>query len=137
MDKNAIPVIYSIKATSEINHKVATGLRSAFEKRKIRLLINEIEAKEELIEKHGYLKKSTEEQVYLLKPFVQATALQNELVNLAYTINSGYIKIEEVGTATKDRYSSVGYCNYVANLLEQEILKESIKNDEMLNYCLF
>lgn len=137
IDKNAIPIIYSIKGNSELNHKVATGLRSAFEKRKIRLLINDIEAKEELIEKHGYLKKTSEEQVNLLKPFVQATALTNELVNLVYRVQSGYIKIEEVGTTTKDRYSSIGYGNYVATLLEQDILRTGIGDDEMLNFCLF
>lgn len=137
MDKNAIPLIYSIKANAEINHKVATGLRSAFEKKKIRLLINDIEAKEDLIESKGYLKKSEEEKVYLLKPYVQATALTNELVNLIYRVVSGYIKIEEVGTTTKDRYSSIGYGNYVATLLEQDILRTNMQNDEMLNFCLF
>lgn len=137
MDKNAIPIIYSIKANSEINHKVAVGLRTAFEKKKIRLLINDIEAREDLIEKKGYLRKSTEEQVNLLKPFVQSTALQNELVNLVYKVRSGYIKIEEVGTTTKDRYSSIGYGNYVATLLEQDILRSNVSDREMLNYCLF
>ncbi|WP_410988604.1 terminase large subunit domain-containing protein [Bacillus cereus] len=137
MDKNAIPLIYSIKANAEINHKVATGLRSAFEKKKIRLLINDIEAKEDLIESKGYLKKSEEEKVYLLKPYVQATALTNELVNLIYRVVSGNIKIEEVGTTTKDRYSSIGYGNYVATLLEQDILRTNLQNDEMLEFCLF
>ncbi|HDX9663363.1 TPA: terminase family protein [Bacillus cereus] len=137
MDKNAIPLIYSIKANSEINHKVATGLKGAFEKKKIRLLINDIEAKEDLIESKGYLKKSEEEKVYLLKPYVQATALTNELVNLIYRVVSGYIKIEEVGTTTKDRYSSIGYGNYVATLLEQDILRTNLQNDEMLEFCLF
>lgn len=136
LDKNAIPIIYSIKGSSEINHKVATGLRSAFEKKKIRLLINDIEAKEDLIEMKQFLKKSTEEQVYLLKPFAQATALTNELVNLVYKVSSGYIKIEEVGTTTKDRYSSVGYANYVATLLEQDLIKAN-NNDNILDYVLF
>ncbi|MDY7043678.1 terminase large subunit [Virgibacillus sp. M23] len=138
MDKNAIPLIYSIKGTSELNHKVATGLRSSFEKKKIRLLINDIEAKDDLIENYGYLKKDSDEQVYLMKPFVQATALQNELVNLVYKIQGGaYIKIEEVGTTTKDRYSSIGYANYVATLLEQDMLKTTASGEEMLGYCLF
>lgn len=137
MDKNAIPLIYSIKGNPELNHKVATGLRSAFEKKKIRLLINDIEAKEDLIEAKGYMKKSDEEKHYLLRPYVQATALTNELVNLIYRVQGGYIKIEEVGTTTKDRYSSIGYGNYVATLLEQEQLKLNLNNDEMLNYCLF
>lgn len=137
MDKNAIPVIYSIKANNEINHKVATGLRSAFEKKKIRLLMNDIEAREDMIQNKGLLKKPVEEQVYLLKPFVQSTALQNELVNLVYKVSSGYIKIEEVGTTTKDRYSSIGYGNYVANLLEQELIKTNVNDKELLNYCLW
>lgn len=137
MDKNAIPVIYSIKATAEINHKVAVGLRTALEKRKIRLLINDIEAKENLIEKNGYLKKSPEEQVNMLRPFMQTTALTNELVNLVYVVRSGYIKIEEVGTTTKDRYSSIGYGNYLATLLEQDILRANMNNRDYLNYCLF
>ncbi|MEX3625197.1 terminase large subunit domain-containing protein [Viridibacillus arvi] len=136
MDKNAIPIIYSIKGNPELNHKVAVGLRSAFEKKKIRLLINDIEAKEDLIERKSFLKKTTEEQVYLLKPFAQATALTNELVNLVYRVSSGYIKIEEVGTTTKDRYSSVGYANYVATLLEQDLIKAS-NNDDILKYVLF
>lgn len=136
-DPNAIPLIYSIKANSDINHRVATGLRSAFEKRKIRLLINDIEAKEDMIEKGGYLKKDSEEKKRLLMPFVQATALQNELVNLTYTVNAGKIKIEEVGTTTKDRYSSVGYANYFASLLEQDVLKTTVKDDELLGYCLW
>ncbi|PHD16135.1 terminase, partial [Bacillus wiedmannii] len=63
IDPNAIPIIYSIKGNAELNHKVASGLRIAFEKRKIRLLINDIEAKEDLIERKGYMKKTTEEQV--------------------------------------------------------------------------
>lgn len=137
MDKNAIPIIYSIKGNAELNHKVATGLRSAFEKKKIRLLINDIEAKEDLIERHGYMRKTTEEKVNLMKPFVQATALTNELVNLVYRVQSGYIKIEEVGTTTKDRYSSIAYGNYIATLLEQDILRANLANDEYLNYCLF
>jgi hypothetical protein len=137
MDKNAIPLIYSIKGNPELNHKVASGLRSAFEQKKIRLLINDIEAREELVETKGFLKKSSEEQTRLLKPFVQATALTNELVNLIYRVQSGYVKIEEVGTTTKDRYSSVAYGNYVATLLEQDILRANLSNNEYLNYCLF
>lgn len=136
IDPNAIPIIYSIKGNAELNHKVASGLRIAFEKRKIRLLINDIEAKEDLIERKGYMKKTTEEQVYMLRPFMQTTALTNELVNLVYEVRNGYIKIKEVGTTTKDRYSSIGYGNYVATLLENDILKTD-GNDDLLQYCLW
>ena len=137
LEENAIPVIYSIKANPEINHKVATGLRSALEKQKIKLLINDIEAREELIEEKGLLSKTEEEQVRLMKPFTQTTALMNELINLIYEVRSGFIKIKEVGTTTKDRYSSIAYCNYVANILEEELQKGKHGSDELLGFCLF
>lgn len=57
MDKNAIPVIYSIKGNPELNHKVANGLKVPLRNEKIRLLINDIEAKEDLIEKKASLKR--------------------------------------------------------------------------------
>ena len=136
-DENAIPVIYSIKATSEINHKIATGLRSALEKQQIRLLMNDIEAREELIENKGLLSKSEEEQLRLMRPFVQTTALTNELINLIYEVRGGYIKIKEVGTTTKDRYSSLAYCNYIANILEEDLKKDKHRSDELLGFCLF
>lgn len=135
-DENAIPLIYSIKANAEINHKIATGLRSALEKQKIRLLMNDIEAKEEMIQEQGYLSKSEYDQVRLIRPFVQTTALTNELINLVYEVRGGYIKIQEVGTTTKDRYSSIAYCNYIASELELE-LKNKDEFSELAKYCLF
>lgn len=136
LDENAIPLIYSVKANAEFNHKIATMLRSAFEKQKIRLLENEIEAKDDLIESQNYMKKSTEEKVRMLKPYSQSTALTNELVNLEYRVQSGFIKIEEVGTTTKDRYSSIAYCNYYASLLEDENLRKRSAST-ILDYLMY
>lgn len=136
LEKEAIPVIYSIKASAEINHYIATGLRTSFEKQKIRLLRSDIEIKEDFIESKGYLKKTADEQYRMLRPFVTTTALQNELINLIYEVRSGFIKIKEVGTTTKDRYSSLAYCNYYANELEKE-LKSNQSDDSILEYCMF
>lgn len=136
LEKDAIPVIYSMKATGEINHYVATKLRTAFEQKKLRLLMNDIEAREDMIESKSFLKKSADEQYRLLKPFVTSTALQNELINLVYEVRNGFIKIKEVGTTTKDRYSSIGYCNYYANILEEELTKDK-NTDDILAYCMF
>ncbi len=135
MDANALPVIFAIKADTIVNHEVATSLRSSFEKRKIRLLINDIEAREDMIANDKLLSKSTEEQVRMLKPFLQSTATQNELVSLGYEIRSGSISIKEEGNATKDRYSAIGYGNYLANVLERDLVKQT--NDDLLDYCLW
>ena len=87
--------------------------------------MNDIQKREELQEDKEYRKLPAEEQIRVLYPYVQATALVNELVNLEYTVRTGYIKIYEVGTTTKDRYSSIAYCNYYANELEKDLKEEA------------
>lgn len=128
-----IPVIYSIKANSKFNNDIANSLKVSLEKREIRLPINDIEKREELVAKGGFLKKSAEAQQRELYSFLQASALANELVSLEYLIRSGNIVIKEVGTATKDRYSSLAYCNYIADELENE-LKEDNKDNSYEDY---
>ena len=128
-----IPVIYSVKGNSKFNNDIATSLKVSLEKREIRLPINDIEKREELVAKGGFLKKSAETQQRELYSFLQASALANELVSLEYFIRSGNIVIKEVGTATKDRYSSLAYCNYIADELENE-LKEENKDNSYEDY---
>ena len=127
-DKNAIPLIYSIKVVkAEENHKMAMSLKNCFENKKIKLLVNEIEGKDHLIEKHDYMMKSIEEQGNLIKSYVQTTMLVNELVNLEAEIKSGLVKLKEIGRNRKDRYSSLSYTNYYASILEQDL---KIKEDD-------
>lgn len=121
-----IPVIYSMKGSSRLNNDIAISLKTSLEKREIRFPINDIEKREELVAKGGFLKKTAEEQQRDLYSFLQASALANELVSLEYIIRSGNIVIKEVGTATKDRYSSLAYCNYIADELEKELKNEGI-----------
>jgi hypothetical protein len=125
LDKNALPVIFSIKVVkAEVNHEIAMYLKTSFEKKTIKLLIGDIEGKDYLTEKHGYLNKSPEEQAKLIKPYVQTTILVNELVNLEYEIKSGFVKLRETGRNRKDRFSSLAYCNYFAKQLEAKLKKK-------------
>lgn len=116
-----LPFIVSYKASAEFNHECAVGLMTALQNRKIRLPINDIEQREYLIDKGNFLSKSVEAQQRELHSFQQASALSNELVTLEYEVR-GYIRIKEVGNATKDRYSSLAYGNYLANVLERELI---------------
>lgn len=120
-----LPIIYSMKGTSELNHEIAVGLKSSLEKGRLRLPMNDIQKREELVAAGGFLKKSKEEQSRQLYSYQQATALASELVALEYKIVSGNIKIVEVGNATKDRYSSLAYTNKIANDLEKQLQEES------------
>lgn len=137
LDDNALPVIYSLKvARMELNHEIAMELKSALEKGKLELLVNEIEGKEYLIEKHNFMSKSPEEQAELLKPYVQTTALVNEMVNLEYEMRNGYVKVKEVGRNRKDRYSSLAYGNYYAKLIEQDLLRDKNNNNQAVDFLL-
>lgn len=134
-DKSALPIIYSIKATKQINHEMAMLLKSSFEKKKIKLLINDIQGKEYLIEKQDYMKKSPTDKVNMLKPYTQTTLLVNEMVNLEYAAEGGYVSVKEVGRNRKDRYSSLGYANYYARILELKLKKK--RKVEARDYALW
>ena len=129
-DKNALPVIYTIKVTRvELNHEIAMSLKDCFQKKKIKLLINDMQGKDFMIEKLNMLKKSPEEQARMLKPYLQTTALVNELINLEYSLYGGFVRIREKGSARKDRYSSLAYSNYLAKQLEKDL--KIVKNNDM------
>lgn len=126
--------VYTVKASAPFNHEIAVSLKAVIENGKLQLPVNDIEKREELQSNKNYRSLSAEGKIRVLYPYVQATALVNELVNLEYTVRSGMIKIQEVGTTTKDRYSSIAYCNYYANELEKELKSE---NSNSLDYFMF
>lgn len=125
--RGSLPIVYTIaNPTATFNNDIAVGLLSAFEKKnKLKLLIDHLDARTEIVnDDPSFLKKTPEEQARYLAPFVQTTALVNELINLEYSLLKDNIRISEKGNARKDRYSSLAYCNYLANLLEEEEIKK-------------
>lgn len=123
-DKTALPVIFSVKVVKlDTNHEIAMSLKDAFQKRKIKLLVNEIEGRDFLVEKQGLLKKSPLEQAYKIRPYAQTTAMINELINLESQIYNGFVRIKEKGRNRKDRYSSISYGNFLAKILERDLKK--------------
>jgi hypothetical protein len=130
LDDNAIPVIFSIKVVKqEVNHEMAMGLKSDLEKGRIKFLVNEIQGKEYLTEKQGFLNKDIEDQSKLLRPFIQTTILVNEMVNLEYDVRNGFVKLKEVGRNRKDRVSSLMYACYLARILEEDLQDNSSDDD--------
>jgi hypothetical protein len=121
-DPNALPVIYAVKANSEFNHKIAMSLKTCFERKSIRLLVSESEAKDYLIKNKGYLKAEAEVQNEMLMPYLQTSLMVNEIINLEAELRNGFIKLTEVGKARKDRYSSLAYTNYFASVLEKDLV---------------
>lgn len=123
--QNPLPVVFSIKADRKLNHEIATTLRSNFQSGNIELLVNEIEARDMLSDKKWYKDASVEQKVDYEMPFVQTTLLVNELVNLEHEISGGLIKVKEKSGKRKDRYSSLGFANYLAKTLEDKNLSNT------------
>jgi hypothetical protein len=132
LDKNAIPLIYSIKGNLQLNHEIALSFRNSLLKKKIQILENEVNGKDYLDDRYEYHEKTVDEQIRLLYPYYQTTALINETVSLEYEIRNGYVKVYEVGTKRKDRYSSAAYANFYADQLERD--KFSVDSDDEYDY---
>lgn len=128
-----LKIVYTVKATADFNHRIAVQLKSAIETGKMRLPMNDIQRREDFISEGGFMKKSDIEQQRFLYSYQQASALVNELVNLEYEVRAGNIRIHEVGTTTKDRFSSLAYCDYYADELEKK-LKDDYSDEEALKY---
>lgn len=137
MEEDAPKVIYSIKASAQINNDMHVYTLDALKRGKLRLLIDENECKEVLLKYKGYEKLPVEEQVKFIQPYLQISLLAQEMVGLEKVdTNNNLIKLKEPSTKRKDRYSSIGYGVYVAKLLEKELNIETHYNEEV-SYVLW
>ena len=130
--QNASKRIFSIKGNLQLNSECAVSLRDNFRRGKIKLLISENEGKEYLNKLQGYGSLEHEQQSKLLSVYIQMTMLINEMINLEADVNtsSGLIRLKEPRSKRKDRFSSVSYSNYIANLLERDLLDSNDGYDE-------
>lgn len=132
MALGAIPVVYSLKPSLEPNHKMAQSLQDKFKTKSIRLLMNEMDAKYELTESSYFQELDPDEKSRMLLPYTQTTIMMYELINLEFTTAQGKIRLHEKGSNRKDRYSSIAYANYLADMIEQSELKSKYRSDEVI-----
>lgn len=140
-DKNALPVIYSIKVTganaAQTNHEMAVYTKTQFEKGRIKLLVNEVEGREYILDNQQSLKLTEEDIARLNACYFQTTRLITEMINLEMEVRSGFIKLTEPAGHRKDRYSSLAYGLYYIKQKEMELrVKEDKSNtlDILLKY---
>lgn len=122
------PVVYAIKASLEINSRIAVCMKNVLENRMIDLLVNHQEGVEEIQRIHqDYATADPETQVAYERPYLETVALINDMIALEYTVmnQTGTIRIEPKHGGRKDRYTSVSYGNYFADLLEKDLFTDS------------
>lgn len=121
-------VMYAMKATGDINHEIALGLKNDLLSYKIELPQNDVEIRKELEKVYGFSGLSGIEQARIILPFKETNILFKEMIDLDYMVNKGKIQIKEQGSNRKDRYSSVGYGNYLCNKIIEEFDSKSSTN---------
>jgi len=122
-------VIYVIRATNELNMKMAENLADAFMRGRFRLLIQENVAEEQMIlnKKLKYLDLKEGIRALIKYPYRQTEYFIGEAMNLEQVImDGGSFKLVTTGTARKDRYSSVSMGNHLATELERDLYKGGV-----------
>lgn len=140
-DENAEPIIYSIKASAQMNHEMANFLKQDFSTNRISLLLSRDDASGELADIiEGYDKFSAIEKEQLLDPFTESSLLMIELTNLdAKYSDNGLVNIVKPigGKVKKDRYSSLAYGIWYAHQLEKENLNKAKKSKSSWDSMMF
>jgi hypothetical protein len=121
-------VVFSIKASLEMNSAIAVCMKKTLTDRMIDLMVNHQEGIEEL-QRHvpEYAEADVDTQIFYERPYLETVALVNEMIALEYTVTdqTQLIKIAERATERKDRYTSVSYGNYFIELLEKDLFSDS------------
>ena len=127
---NAPKVVYSVRASGQLNSEIASNFKDSLRRGIIKLPVIEDEAKDILDGIKGYSSLPPELKVNFRLPYIQTTLMANEILNLEFEVSdAGNIKLKEVGGARKDRYSSVSYLNYFASELEVKNRKRNTDVD--------
>jgi hypothetical protein len=112
----------AIMGSPALNSTCALGLRNAIKDGSVRLLINEYDGDDSLMEIQSYYKLNASDKLDLKLPYINTTLLINELVNLEYETVNNVIKVKEKSGMRKDRYSSLSYNIYIAKQLERDLI---------------
>lgn len=131
---DAPKVIWSIKGNLSFNSECCNLLRSAFQQKKINLLLPVEDAENFLNESVKYNTLSIPEKQFYISPFLQTTLIIYELINLQYEIKNNNTVIYEKSGMRKDRYSSLSYNYWVQYQLEINNLRKSKQQFDIEDY---
>jgi len=128
---NAKPVIYPISATAKLNNDIAVDFRDKLQRSMCSFLVDESNGEDYLNKKNKDFSRNQDINLKLwyLHPYIEFMLMINETINLEYSMSGGNIKLDTIGTARKDRYTSCSYGNFYISLLEIDLLKQGQDSD--------
>ncbi len=131
--KDALHVVWCVKADAKFNSDVCVGLRNGIQNGRISFLVDEQSAEEFLSDPKkgykGYSKLTPTDQALLKTPYLQTTLAEYELIKLDSEVKDGKIKVKEQSGMRKDRYSSISYSYWCACQLELGLKPKTNAND--------
>lgn len=125
--RDAIPMIYVIKANGPLNSKIHGNCYAKMHSGQMHFLIKEQEAKNRLLATKVGQKMKPEDRIARLMPHEMTTKLFEEMANLKLTATgSGTdIKLEQINKRhTKDKFSSFEYGLWRLKEIEEEVYKK-------------
>lgn len=129
---NAPKIIYSMKASPKDNSDIAYLTNNLLRTNRIKLLMHhESNLEEYLSNIEGWSKLDGTDQAKFKVPFVQASMLVNEMVNLeAEYMDNKIVKLRQPRTGRKDKYSAFSYLIWMAEYLHQKNRQGSTTPDQ-------
>lgn len=128
--QNAIPMIFGMRANSQLNSDMIVEMKALFQQNKVEMLVDESEAENFLTKTNKLYKDGEpEKRAEMMLPYVQTSLAINECIQLETELRQGRIAVKERGTNTKDRFSSILYLCWVSSLIEKENMREDNKSN--------
>lgn len=130
---NAIPVVFPVIASASLNSRIASEFKSSLQNRMWEFLIHQIDAENYLIDSQPeYTANANDNNVsaFFLNPYVQTTLFIDECMNLETSLVNNNIKLTRTN-GRKDRYTSVSYANYFAEILDRAYMRETSYDNEL------
>lgn len=122
-------VLYIIKANAQINSEAHAAVRAQLSSGKIKLLIDEREAKTRLLRTKVGQSMSQEDRANYLQPFVLTTILRDEMLNLREENEGININLKQANkNIKKDKFSALEYgIYYIKNEEDNKKKKKRFK----------
>ena len=125
--KDFIPCIYPIRATADLNARIAVKFKERMRNNLVKYLVDDNTEEDFLIQsgnKDILDQKDSGIRAHLLQAHLQTTLFINECISLEMAMTGGKFKLIKPEGSRKDRYTSVSYLNYYVSLMDIELLKE-------------
>lgn len=139
--EDALPIVYAVMQNEEMNHLTVLWMRNAISERRIDLLIDSGDARDNIISKLANSDGTYDENETLerLKPYYETDMLIKEMTSLELKKRSSaspYLSVTNK-SGRKDRYSSFSFGVYLATQLEADLREKKKSKSSLTSFIAY